>query len=184
MKTRQQPQASGTMRLFYALWPDDAVRASFMRLQTVFKGRHTAYANLHLTLAFLGQQPAHLLPTLQTILSQLPGKSIPLVIDRAGYFRKQRIAWAGMHAAPDALQDLQSALTASLQRHGIAFDAHPTFKPHVTLARNGAPPEDQPFEPIHWRACQVALVRSSNGAEGVRYQLLASRLLDDGESEI
>src|SRR3569833_3284681 len=176
--------ASGTMRLLYALWPDDAVRAFFMRLLIVFKGRHTAYANLHLTLAFLGQQPAHLLPTLQTILSQLPGKSIPLVIDRAGYFRKQRIAWAGMHAAPDALQDLQSALTARLQRHGIAFDAHQSFKPHVTLSRYGAPPEDQPFVPIHWRACQGAGGRAANGAEGVRYQLLASRLLDDGESKI
>ena len=48
--------------LFYALWPDDAVREELARLQTRLHGRLTRPPNLHLTLAFLGPQPEALQP--------------------------------------------------------------------------------------------------------------------------
>lgn len=175
----QPLQANGSLRLFYALWPDDATRAALARLQTAFTGRKTKYENLHLTLAFLGQQPADLLPPLEAMLAALPGKSMPLIIDRAGYFKKNRIAWAGVHAVPDALHYLRRTLVQLLDRHGIAFDAHTSFKPHITLARDALPPQENPFEPIRWQARQVALVQSSPGTEGLTYRVLAIKLLKD-----
>lgn len=183
MNTSGPHRSAASLRLFYALWPDAPVRAALMRLQSAFHGRLTQYDNLHLTLAFLGRQPASLLPALSALLEDLPAGGIPLDIDRAGYFKNQGIAWAGMHAPPDALLDLQRALTDRLKRHGIAFDTRSSFKPHVTLARAASPPDDAPFEPIRWLARQVALVQSTNGPSGVVYQVLASRFLDEGGSE-
>jgi len=183
MKNNRTRPSAASMRLFYALWPDEPTREALARLQSTFQGRLTKRENLHLTLAFLGQQPVALLPDLSELLKDLPAGSISLTIDRAGYFQNQGIAWAGMHAPPHALLNLQRALTEKLKQHGIGFDANDSFKPHVTLARSTLPPDDALFEPILWKACQVTLVQSANGAAGVVYQVLASRFLDDGEHE-
>src|SRR5438045_2993707 len=91
---------SGSLRLFYALWPDETVRDALSALQAPLQGRRTQRANLHLTLAFLGMQPASLLPVLQGILQQLPQADIALTIDHSGHFAQRRIAWAGMWQIP------------------------------------------------------------------------------------
>lgn len=169
-----------SLRLFYALWPDDATRAALEQLQTAIPGCKTQYGNLHLTLAFLGQQPATLLPTLQAILARLPKVDITLVLDLAGYFTRNRIAWAGMHQVPDALSTLQRKLTQMLQQHDIVFTNPPAFKPHITLARNAPVPPDIPFEPIRWQANQVVLVQSTAQPDGVFYRVLASHWLNNG----
>jgi 2'-5' RNA ligase len=186
MKCSENPEGPGremtkqedSARLFYALWPEDPERAEFMRLQTNLSGRLTRYGNFHITLAFLGDQPRSLLPRLQDILTRLPTGPIALTLDRLGYFNRQRIAWAGMHAPPDALSALQRSLTQLLKQEGIAFDAQPSFRPHVTLARNAEPPPDMAFEPIRWDAYQVALVESDMRGDGVVYRVRALRSLD------
>ena len=61
------------LRLFYALWPDQATRAALMRLQSGLAGRRIAPGNLHLTLAFLGMQPSALLPQLAGALDSTSG---------------------------------------------------------------------------------------------------------------
>ena len=99
-----------SLRLFYALWPDDTVRAALANLQTVVSGRKTPYENLHLTLAFLGEQPAASLAVLEKILADLAVPEMKLTLDRIGYFKQSRIAWAGMHAVPDELFKLQRQL--------------------------------------------------------------------------
>ena len=114
------------------------------------------------------------MPVLQEILAGLPVAGMSLVLDRIGYFRKNRIAWAGMHAVPDQLLALQRHLTSELAQRSIFADTQSSFKPHVTLARDAAAPDETPFEPIHWHADHVCLVASSADARGVRYRLLAS----------
>jgi 2'-5' RNA ligase len=168
-----------TMRLFYALWPDDATRAELMRLQTNLHGRMTHYDNLHITLAFLGQQPTSLLPALKDLLGHLPKSAMTLRLDRVGYFTRNRIAWVGMHEVPDALFELQGKLTQALLKEDIAFDSHSNFKPHVTLARDASMPPDLVFTPITWQANQVALVQSKAQPDGVSYRVLESRALDE-----
>ncbi len=174
MDTSKQP-----LRLFYALWPDDATRTALMDMQARIQGRKTRYQNFHLTLAFLGQQPAGLLPALKKILADLSHAQISLVLDRLGYFTKNRIAWAGMHDVPEALIALQRDLAHKLAQNNIAYDDRSGFWPHFTLAREAAPPEDLPFTPIEWRADKVTLVKSTTEPEGVVYRVIATRHLDD-----
>jgi 2'-5' RNA ligase len=169
-----------SLRLFYALWPDDATRAALTSLQTTLQGRKTQYGNLHVTLAFLGRQPAALVPALQAIMTRLPKSDMTIVMDRIGYFTRHRIVWAGMHQIPDTLSTLQRELTQALQQLNIVFDDQPAFKPHITLARDAQPPPDIPFEPIKWKANQIALVQSVIRPSGVTYQVLASHQLNDG----
>lgn len=163
-----------SLRLFYALWPDDATRAALLRLQTPLQGRKTNYQNFHLTLAFLDRQPATLLPVLQDILANFPKPDLPLVLDRIGYFTQQRLAWASMHAVPDTLVTLQRNLMQMLLQRHISLNPQTAFKPHVTLARNTAPPPDLPFESIAWHANQIVLVQSTTEADAIVYRILAS----------
>lgn len=170
------PPAS--LRLFFALWPDDATRAALMQLQASMQGRLVSYDNLHLTLSFLGHQPPDLLPVLQDMLDHLPPPAPTLRLDRIGYFTRKRIAWAGMHQVPEPLLALQEELQRALQRATVRFDDQPRFKPHVTLAREASLPADRSFTPIIWQAHQVALVQSTTHADGPAYQVLAARSLE------
>jgi 2'-5' RNA ligase len=171
--------ANETMRLFYALWPDDATRTELMRVQAGIHGRKTHYENLHITLAFLGEQPTTVLPALKDILDHLPKSAMTLTLDRLGYFPRNRIAWVGMHDVPDTLFTLQSTLAQALLQQDVSFDNRSAFKPHVTVARDATAPPDMVFAPISWQANQVALVQSKAQPDGVSYRVLASRLLDD-----
>lgn len=168
-----------TLRLFFALWPDDATRTGLLQLQASMRGRTIPYSNLHLTLAFLGQQPATLLASAKDALTHLSTPAMSLALDRVGYFPRNRIAWIGMHQAPAALLSLQQELAEALRQRNITFDSQQTFKPHITLARDASLPPDLSFTPIPWRANQVALVQSITTAEGASYQVVASRLLDE-----
>jgi 2'-5' RNA ligase len=153
-------QPSGR-KLFFALWPDEDTRAALARLQPLAPGRAIAPAKLHLTLAFLGQQPAAALAPLLDILAGLDVPELPLLIDSLGYFQKPRIAWAGMSDPPAALLAMQAGLMAQLEAAGFSAATHGQFKPHVTLAREArtAPPPAA-FEPVLWHAGSVALVES------------------------
>ncbi|NRR29246.1 RNA 2',3'-cyclic phosphodiesterase [Oxalobacteraceae bacterium] len=168
-------------RLFFALWPDPATRAALARLQSLVPGRAVPAANLHLTLAFLGRQPADLLPVLDALPDSLDFAPLVLAIDQLGYFAGPRIAWAGMREPPAALMDLQGRLMARLAEAGIAAaDTHGVFRPHVTLARH-APPLDRggtvaSFAPLPWRANQLALVES--GAPDGLYRVRSVICLD------
>ena len=164
--------AKASHRLFYALWPDDDTRAAFARIQAGMQGRLTPLRNLHMTLAFLGQQPSERLPILKRILADLPKMEMQLVLDRIGYFPRNRIAWIGMHQVPAALAALQRHLMEELEHHEIRLKDPSQFKPHITLARDAAAPLAIPFNPIHWRVTQFALVQSTNGLEGPCYRLL------------
>lgn len=167
------------LRLFYALWPDQATRSALVRLQSGVPGRLTAPDNLHLTLAFLGMQSSQLLPQLKRILSQLASPTMELVLDRLGFFPKHSIAWAGMHQVPEPLNALQKALTAALLQHQISFDQQSRFQPHITLARAAQLPADTRCTPIIWRADHIALVQSTTFADGPQYRVLAARRLRD-----
>lgn len=179
MKQKTAANATDTMRLFYALWPDDATRTKLMQLQASMHGRMTRYENLHITLAFLGQQPAGSLPALKEVLARLPRTAMTLTIDRLGYFTKNRIAWVGMHDAPADLFTVQRTLAQALAQQNVSFDNRPDFKPHITLVRDAAPPPDIVFTPITWRANQAVLVQSLTQPNGSGYRVLASRSLDE-----
>jgi 2'-5' RNA ligase len=171
-------QTDAAQRLFFALLPDAATRAALARLQPLAPGRAVPVENLHLTLAFLGRQPGAAVAPLEQILARLALAPLALRVDNLGYFSGPRIAWAGMTRPPAALLDLQARLTAALQQAGFAPDSHAGFRPHVTLARQAAPPlpaTDAAFAPLDWRVGRIALL-ASGAADGL-YRTLAERSL-------
>lgn len=175
MRTEVKRDSTNSARLFYALWPDDAVRMELLNLQTSMQGRMTRYENLHLTMVFLGEQPTSLLPILRDVLKQMPRPDFQLDLDCLGYFSRPRIAWAGMHAVPDALSSLHKKLTDELEFHCITSASGERFKPHVTLARDTSAPAELEFAPIRWRARHLVLVSSTVLADGIHYRIVASR---------
>lgn len=170
----QPPQ----LRLFYALWPDAATRAALVALQAGIGGRPMQPDNLHLTLAFLGNQPSTALPPLQALLATLPAAPLPLSLNHSGYFPRQHLAWIGPEPAPAALLELQQRLARALLQLPIHYRTTERFLPHVTLARKAASAAPAPATPIAWRSSQLALVCSTPLTHGTRYRILAARSLD------
>ncbi|MCL4801679.1 MAG: RNA 2',3'-cyclic phosphodiesterase [Burkholderiales bacterium] len=174
---RSQAAGKAGLRLFFALWPDDAVRdalAAWAReLHRACGGRTTRPQNLHVTLAFLGDTDGGRLPELKAAAGSVAPRAFELVLDRPGYWKHNRIAWAGASETPEALQAMVVDLRAALGAAGFRFDEKP-FVSHVTLLRKGNSPRALPrLDPIVWRGCGFTLIRSVPGAEGSDYAVEA-----------
>lgn len=167
--------ALAQQRLFFALWPDPATRAALLRLQQGVSGAATAPDQLHLTLAFLGWQPAAALPALRALLEQVPAAPLALELDTWGHFRGPRIAWAGMRAAPPALLALREELVQRLTAQQLLPPQSAPFRPHVTLARHAEAAPAAPFAPLRWLADELVLAESC-GTTGA-YRIVAARRL-------
>lgn len=167
------PKAS--LRLFYALWPDPALREQLAALLTGVHGRLVPPANLHITLAFLGQQPTARLPELLDIAARARLSPMTLLLDHFGYFRRHGVLWVGPREAPPALLEGRAALVGMLNAAAVPFDASGRFKPHVTLARDASAPQATALEPIEWKVDgKVELVSSTVVDQAVRYQVLGA----------
>lgn len=160
--------ATARLRLFFALWPDAAVRE---RLAAYARGAHarcggraTRPQNLHLTLAFLGDTEAARLGALMAVAATVAPRRFELDVDHVEYWRRNRIVWAGAAAVPDELTSLTGELRAALDAAGFRYDRKP-FVPHVTLLRDAHPAALPPFEPLRWPAEGFVLVRSEAGRD-------------------
>lgn len=168
------------MRLFIALWPDETVRQKLADLP-LDGGRRVLPANLHMTLAFLGEQAEAVVPALHGILNDLAPQNITLNIDHLDHFvtRDETILWAGPSSPPAALQDLQAVLQADLRKRGFKTTDHAHFIPHITLARRAsrAALTNLPGmlgSAIPWIAQKPVLVHSQSTPAGQRYRVLTS----------
>jgi 2'-5' RNA ligase len=155
------------MRLFFALWPGERVRASLAHvagsLASLAHGKPVSGTKIHLTLAFLGEIEPERLEEVRDAARQARGAPFELVLDEAGSFRKAGVAWVGSSHLPAALLDLQSSLDRALRARGFVLEDRP-FAAHVTLARRisvGVP--RAPMPAIRWRPRAFALVRSETG---------------------
>src|SRR5262245_48097344 len=123
------------MRLFFALWPDDGVRAQLAgwgrALHAACGGRAIRAENLHVTLAFLGEVGDSRVPDVERAAGEVAPRAAMLVLDRAGYWKHNRIAWAGSSDVPECLLALVRELRDALRHAGIDFDAK-GFASHVT----------------------------------------------------
>jgi 2'-5' RNA ligase len=167
-----------TQRLFFALWPDaatsDALATLAQQVAAESGGRSTAPGNVHLTLAFLGDQPRRVARELSAAAARISAPAFDLVFDRVDGWRKNAIAWAGVQSTPPALAELHQAIARSLLASGLEPDERP-FAVHVTLARRIASVVRRPLAPpLVWHVGAFALVASELSAECARYRMLSS----------
>lgn len=173
---KQGTESLATARVFFALWPDEAVREQFMQwanlLHETCGGSITRPGNLHITLAFLGNVAVSRLDELKLLAAKLGGFAFSLSFTAPGYWRHNRIAWAAPDETPRALSDLVKALERSLQIVGFSFDERP-YAPHLTLMRNARwDPPPRTLKHINWEISEFVLVRSYQTERGAEYEVI------------
>ena len=141
------------------------------------RGSFTPDANLHLTLAFLGEVPEERAAPAAEALREAGTRPFELVFDRAGRFRREGgdIWWAGGPENP-ALLALRRRLARALAERGFALEER-RFTPHVTLARRVGPLPERPAlfaQPQVERVERISLMRSELRYSPPRYTVLAS----------
>lgn len=167
-----------TVRLFFALWPDADVRRALNRaggkLHVACGGRRMQAQNVHLTLVFLGNVALARLDELRAVAGRVAGSSLSMTLNRLGWWRHNRVAWAAPNETPEELQGLVTKLQESLRNAGFAFDDRPVFAPHVTLLRNARCNEVEmpPLTPLKWAADAFVLVKSVTTDAGAAYEVI------------
>ena len=91
-------------RVFFALWPGDACRDEIGRNIPQDCRKPVPVANLHLTLAFLGNVSDEELILLQDIGARIKAEPFKLVLQQFGFFKKRSIFWLGTQHAPSAIR--------------------------------------------------------------------------------
>lgn len=166
-------------RLFFALWPTDAVR---VRLAAAAEshaglGRVIAARNLHVTVAFLGAVPEERRDDVVEIARStqkltLDGKFI-LHLDRLEFWRRSSLVALTATRTPPEMLEIVDGLRAGLRERGFQLQEHDTFRPHVTLVRDVARgPAAAAVTPVQWPVESFALVESKVGQHGSQYSVL------------
>lgn len=153
-----------TLRLFLALWPDEAVQAALQarrdRIAWPAGARPTAGERLHLTLHFLGGVPAARLALLEAALA-VPCAAFQFTLDRLRAWPRGLVVLDAGAPAPPALLSLHTSLAAALRGLGLPVERR-ALRPHVTLARHCPAGLSLPeVEPLCWPVEGHALVQST-----------------------
>lgn len=161
------------MRLFFGLPLDqqtslaiDAFRANTLPPLD----RPVPIANLHVTLAFLGEVANNQMEELCELASGVSAMPFDLTLDELGYWPKPRILWLGASAPPAPLLDLVRDLAGIARRLRLPTDKR-DFRAHVTIARNcQTPPPGSAIPPcITSSFASFTLFRASMTRSGMRY---------------
>ncbi len=125
------------MRLFVALALPGHLRRELAILSGGIPGaRWVPPENYHMTLRFVGEQPAHRAAEIDEALAGLRGRGFSLVLSGLGTFEKagrSTALWVGVERN-EALDRLRAKIETALQRIGLEPERR-RFNPHVTLAR-------------------------------------------------
>lgn len=181
-------------RLFFALWPDDAVVRELtqwaQRAHDRCGGRMMRPDTLHLTLAFLGRVADDRIPELRELLHARRWTGGSLTLDCYGRFRGPRIVWAGSSQFVPWLDRMHAALWRALFRLGFETAEEP-FRPHLSLLRHADPQDLAALpapRPVVWAARRLVLVASTPHESGSWYREVAACDLsaagDPGDTEV
>jgi 2'-5' RNA ligase len=155
------------VRLFFAAWPPPATAAALEQWARGCEGRVIPAANIHLTLAFLGEADPL---KASAAARRVSGRAHALPLDEARYWRRERILWIGPRETPLALREVVDGLASELRREGFVLEERP-FAAHVTLLRNAPPPKNAaPLPKVDWPIEELLLVRSSVSSKGASYE--------------
>lgn len=166
--------SAGVQRLFFALWPDAAVRA---RIEAVARdlplraGRRIPAPNLHATLVFLGAADRTRRACIERAAAGVRAAGFALALTQVA--ARGRLVWLTAEAVPPELERLVAALESACGACGHAPEPRP-YALHVTLARDAAlNGRGYAVAPIEWRAAEFCLVSSRATARGSEYTVEA-----------
>jgi RNA 2',3'-cyclic 3'-phosphodiesterase len=127
------------------------VQTRLIRERAAREVRWVAPDNIHLTLKFLGDVDAALMPTLQQTVADACAGTAPftLSITGAGAFpntRRPNVVWVGVGGAVERAAELAQKIDEACAALGFAREERP-FSPHLTLGRvkRDARPSDRQF---------------------------------------
>ena len=135
---------------------------------------------MHVTLAFLGEQPTERLETLESIAARAASATGrgTLALSTAGSFgskRAPRVLWIGLAGDVERLRGLQQRLAQSLAEEDFPVEER-EFSPHITLARRrpaaiGAAPAGWPphIEATSFEMRELTLFESRLSPRGATY---------------
>jgi 2'-5' RNA ligase len=157
------------VRLFLALWPEPGVRDRLRARRDSWTwprgAAPVATDKLHVTLHFLGSQPADPLAALLDGLA-VPFSPFTLRLGRNELWHNG-IATLVPAAAPEPLLALHARLAQALVALGLQPEAR-AYRPHVTMARRaGAAAVPPDGTAIEWDVAGYALVESRGGTYAV-----------------
>lgn len=148
------------LRLFFALPCPNGIAAQIDAWQQDqhFAVQPVPTANLHVTLAFLGQVPESRLQQLRQVPPRLAlaDLAFDLHLDRLDCWPEGLLHLAPGQP-PQALLKLASALQQQLQ-----LDERP-YRPHLTLARDSQPADMRTPPSFAWHVDQLHLYQSAGG---------------------
>jgi 2'-5' RNA ligase len=131
------------MRLFIAMNFPEELRTHWLAQTAGLRGiapnaRWAPTAQMHLTLAFLGEQPESLVGSLLAAIDGITTTSsrLSLAMQGVGAFpnwRRARVVWLGVEQAP-ALMALAESVVRACRDLGMELEDR-RFHPHITLGR-------------------------------------------------
>ncbi|MEW2912677.1 RNA 2',3'-cyclic phosphodiesterase [Leisingera sp. JC11] len=179
------------MRSFVGLpLPDAALDALEHVQEGLTAGRHVPAGNMHLTLAFLDDQPEAVLQALHQVLAEISAPPVRLTfrgLDTYGG-KLPRVLAAEVQKTPE-LSRLRDRVRAACRSAGIELSRE-RFRPHVTLGRFPRHLEAGQVEKIarylaeasgfrlECEAESLALYQSTLAPDGARYDVLAEYRLE------
>lgn len=161
-------------KLFFALpLPKLAPAITDWREQHPWPGLPVPKANLHLTLAFLGEADEATQARLIAAAEQQHCPPFTVRLDQTGWFARAKAAWVGPREWPNEL----NALARALRRHGEKLglgNGEQGYRPHVTLSRKASEAPSELLVPnFEVQADRFCLYRSVSTPDGVCYEPIA-----------
>ena len=171
------------MRTFLTLAPEPETALAIHRwceLCWPSLERRTPVQNLHMTVAFLGDQTPESVEKLQNIIENEIQNSagvteIELLLDTLGYWPDTDIMWLGSREVSEGLIRLHSKCKQAANRLGAKAGGK-SYTPHITLARKlNVPPPAALVDPsFRFYAQTLELWSSVREANGARYSTLGT----------
>ena len=179
--------ATTLRRLFFALWPEESARNQASEAIGLLKpglaARWIRPANLHITLAFLGDVETERLDAAQTAADAVDSPGFEMCLDTLEHWRKPQVLCLTPSALPPTLPRLAADLGDRLKAAGFQLEQRP-YRPHLTLARKATylPADTRLTQPIPWKSTGFVLVESHQDSRGASYGILKTWPLSSGPS--